>query len=524
MLDEAAKNLDSRPEYSLKIIKQINVNSIRRSPELYAKYCLIYSQALDKNYIDVTNDIIIKNAVDFYKNNNDKIHLMQSYYYLSRVQQNAQRFGESIISCFMAQSIASKLKNYHYLGLIYREMADLYNISYNSDEELIYRNLSLKSFKLGNDSSYMNDAVLDLCEAYNNAHKYNISKILSKQLMIEVLHNKDSITYYNAARVQAEALIGLGKIEMAKNILLSIGKVNYSNSNEEDSVHIAFCFYNLHKQDSALIYEQTTNGKTYQNDNVWFINYKIFKSTGRYAKALVLSEKFMGYQDSILKRVISHSVQNRLSDYVIYQKKRGKEKAEKKQFYILIISVTIIVVLILIALVLYYRWRNKFLKIERDMLMFQNLKPTLESQEKQLAYMTNSINNLFRQQFETIDSLCNIYYEGQSSVHVKNRIYDEVLRIIKSFQDDKKIRTEFKDIVNHYKNNIMMKLDESFPELKDIDCLLFLYVASGFSSRSISVFLQENINVIYNRKSRLKNKISKSDSKYREELLAVFYY
>lgn len=153
---------------------------------------------------------------------------------------------------------------------------------------------------------------------------------------------------------------------------------------------------------------------------------------------------------------------------------------------------------------------------------FQNLKQILRLKEKQLAHMANSINNLFKQQFETIDDLCNVYYEGQNSIHIKNRIYEEVLKTIKSFQDDKHSQNQLKDIVNRYKNDIMKKLEEAFPELRESDYLLFLYIASGFSSRAISVFLQENINVIYNRRSRLKDKILKSKHKYKEELLSVF--
>jgi hypothetical protein len=48
-----------------------------------------------------------------------------------------------------------------------------------------------------------------------------------------------------------------------------------------------------------------------------------------------------------------------------------------------------------------------------------------------------------------------------------------------------------------------------------------MYIVLGFSARAISVFLNEKIDVVYNRKSRLKQKIQKSDVLNKDYFLEI---
>ena len=63
-----------------------------------------------------------------------------------------------------------------------------------------------------------------------------------------------------------------------------------------------------------------------------------------------------------------------------------------------------------------------------------------------------------------------------------------------------------------YADGLMSKFRNQFPELKESDCMLYLYSIAGFSARAISILIDEKIEVVYNRKSRLKTKIKNSKS------------
>ena len=65
-LSRAEQVMQSLPDSALRIIENIDTDDIsRRSTR--ARYALLYSQALDKNYIDQTNDSLIRIAGKYYR-------------------------------------------------------------------------------------------------------------------------------------------------------------------------------------------------------------------------------------------------------------------------------------------------------------------------------------------------------------------------------------------------------------------------------------------------------------------------
>ncbi len=59
------------------------------SRRLKARYALLYSQALDKNYIDLTTDSIILPAVRYYRHHGNAEDKLKTLYYLGRIRKNA---------------------------------------------------------------------------------------------------------------------------------------------------------------------------------------------------------------------------------------------------------------------------------------------------------------------------------------------------------------------------------------------------------------------------------------------------
>ena len=134
--------------------------------------------------------------------------------------------------------------------------------------------------------------------------------------------------------------------------------------------------------------------------------------------------------------------------------------------------------------------------------------------------MSEQINNLFSHQFETINQLCNVYYDNQGTKFEKDRIYKEVKKQIESLGTEKSEQLE--EIINTYKDNLLSQFRKDFPTLSKDYQLFATYQFAGFSARAISLFTNDKVENIYNKKSRLKNKIANSTSPYKEEYLRLF--
>lgn len=96
--------IEEHPEEALKVLECVNREELTTS-KLKAKHALLYSMALDKNYIDVTSDSIIAPAVNYYKLHRDHNSRFKAYYYQARVYENAGNFDQAMESIAYAENI-----------------------------------------------------------------------------------------------------------------------------------------------------------------------------------------------------------------------------------------------------------------------------------------------------------------------------------------------------------------------------------------------------------------------------------
>ena len=92
--------------------------------------------------------------------------------------------------------------------------------------------------------------------------------------------------------------------------------------------------------------------------------------------------------------------------------------------------------------------------------------------------------------------------------------------VINNIGRDSSTIEKMEQLVNAHLNNLMYDFRSDYPLLKEDDYKLFLYFVSGFSPRAISILLQVKIDIIYNRKSSLKRKISNNHNINVEKYLA----
>ena len=94
---QAETCMNEYPDSALTVLKSIGQADLQ-SEEHHARYALLYSQALDKNYIDVTSDSLIQVAVEYYKDKDDVRSRFFSYYYLGRIYTNANELTRATLA------------------------------------------------------------------------------------------------------------------------------------------------------------------------------------------------------------------------------------------------------------------------------------------------------------------------------------------------------------------------------------------------------------------------------------------
>jgi hypothetical protein len=87
-LSQVESYIEEKPDSALVTLEQIDLSELSGKEEK-AKHALLYSMALDKNFVDKTDFEVLQPAIDYYEDNGSATDKLRTYYYQGRICQNA---------------------------------------------------------------------------------------------------------------------------------------------------------------------------------------------------------------------------------------------------------------------------------------------------------------------------------------------------------------------------------------------------------------------------------------------------
>lgn len=200
-------------------------------------------------------------------------------------------------------------------------------------------------------------------------------------------------------------------------------------------------------------------------------------------------------------------------EFMLYQ-----ERAKRR-------TITLTCLIILLAasgIIVWMRQRLKTGIAKNEALMAEasGLRNLIELTSGNVGRLESKLHNLLESRFALVDSLCQTYYESQGTKLERKAIIDRVKSEIESVRSDS--FPEMEKAVNDCRGNMLVKVLENFPEIKADDYHLLVYLACGLSSRTICLLLDETIDVVYKRKSRLKSRLKERVAPDCPEIMSVF--
>ena len=520
-LDQAEALMTEHPDSALSILQEVDEAQLSTKAQ-QARFALLLSMALDKNYIDIASDSFIRPAVEYYEKHGTDRDKMLTCYYLANTYINADETAKCLISLTDAEKYAKKIEDYFYLGMIYRMMADAYNDIYCRNEELKYRQQSYDSFKMAGSQRHIDFAYLDLGIALSNTHQYTQAIDIYKDLLIVAEDNADSILLNNCLSHLGHSYSLNGNYRESITSILKQSSLFPQRVMSKDYRNLARDYAALAMPDSAVFYMKKAENLIKNNIDTqvtYSINYELSKYKGDYKTALENYEELFDLNAYVTDSIMGKSVLVTLQDYITQQAEYDNYIAEQKRNRLYYIITFLVLGIIAASIILYLRWKNKNQEMEKNLQLAQSIRDTLHIKEGQLSEMNTQIQALFSQQFSVIDELCNVYFETKDTKAEKDRIYKEVLKQINDIGTNKVSQLEV--IVNTYRNQLMRDFRKDLPNLNSDIYQFAIYQFSGFSSRAISIFMNEKIENVYNKKSRLKSRIQKSDVPRKEEYLSL---
>lgn len=166
-MDKAESLMETMPDSALFLLESIPSSTIN-GKEMAARYALLKSMALDKNYIDTTNFKVLQPALDYYLKHGTPNERLRAYYYQGRIYQNRGDDDSAMCSfinaCDLKQKATDTLVLAHTLvaqGAVYHKQYNINDfIQNNLEAAKLYGAINKKLFEIKSYTKAINGYVI----------------------------------------------------------------------------------------------------------------------------------------------------------------------------------------------------------------------------------------------------------------------------------------------------------------------------------------------------------------------------
>ena len=519
-LNQAESIMDQQPDSALSLLKQIEGNRIL-SEKQNALYALLYSQALDKNYIDITNDSLINIAVDYYQNHGSARHRFLSLFYQGRVYYNAKNYAKSMIAYTQAEQLYDKFDDDYYKGMLQTQKGTIYDRYANYKKGLEAYQEAYRYYDKANKQQHKLYANYHIATGFGTSNK---TYDLSKQKYCETI---ELAKQQNDTTLIKLCLTGLITLSVADDKYedatkwFNVLKNNYGDDGLYSKLYSCIAVTLAHNGD----FEESDRyiklaGQTALDayDSISFFmrssETAYLKSEYKNAYNLLESGQLLEVQNTR-----KHLEQPILSEQIKVIEKDLEISKYKQRNNVIMFGLTMVIAsMLLVYLVVYYRstLRRKQQRIDDYSNLVMDLQHTISDKD---SAASETIQTIFKGHFDMLNNLGDSITLFNDSAKNQKTAIREIKNLITQFDEDKKSLKDLENTVNRCCNNVMSIVRDEIPNLSEEDYRQLCYHFAGFSGKVISMLLDKSSASIYTRKSRLKEKIKQSDAEHKDMIL-----
>lgn len=524
-VNDTLKDVESyimeRPDSALTVLDTMD-RSLLKSERLRAHHALLHAMALDKNFIDVDDDSLARVAVEYYSKKGPDKYYARSLYYLGLSYYYAQDYKKAILEFTKAENVAERCDSL-YWGMIKCFQGHTYGETHNDIEQLECLKVSYEIFKSLDDRRNCDASML-----YISNVLFNIGRTEeAKEILGEMISNKNIDS------------------DIIQSVILSYAFINVVSDKQPDYV-LADQMY------SKLIAEYGSSQMTYKNYWAWAYSlsklgrgieaqeivsqlietdmsgtadywmYLIEKSEGNPEEAL----KYLERSTTKINKEVTEALQQSLAlsqrDYYESEFENAEYKARNRKMIAISVGIGSILILVLVL------WGTSvYVKRQREEKDYylnyaDEIRRQLEaSKNDDYPQLQRKYLEISKSRFEMIASLYEEYVLYRGKKNAEHAVYSKVSEIINAFLTDNANHKQLESVLDESLGGIVSMLRKEMPKLKEIDYSIFCYAIIGFDATTISHLLNISANVVYIRKSRMRQHIEETNPDHKNRFLEV---
>ena len=547
-LASAEELMEERPDSALAVLCAIDSTAIDNAGRR-ALHGLLMAEARYKNFIDETDDSIIAASAAYFGRKGDDRRLMRARFIQAKIQFNNSDYTHSIVSALKAEKLARQDSDNLYLARIYEHMGLTYLRNHNVDAQLPYVYKAYECYSHAGEQRSALFSLIDRGNALNNLEQYNNSLALLDSVA-RIIEEKDTLLSIYLGQVKIDALLQSGRKDDAISELQKLGSINGRDFSDDYSVPYKVFISNGDMSHAKIYLDSIMASYSLTNDSGYKLVAQLdyYTASGDAATALQFAKSYIDYLYKENLKQLNKSVLQAQSDY--YEALGNEASLRADRFWNWLVVSIFCMFFVIMAGLLYHRYKIKIKRIELRTKIWEisellakmqekdnelrsvnyktysankaidKLRLEIEEKENALFRLGNSINELYKSQFKTLNELCREYYsKNEASERVRKTLYKDFESIILELRGASKFQ-KLEESLNMYCDNIAEKLKTTVKGLKYSDYKMLILIFAGLSVNAICVICDIERGNYYIKRQRLRDRIQQSDSVYCELFLS----
>ena len=498
--------MNEHPDSALSFLKNIGQVDLQTEEHL-AHYALLYSQALDKNYIDVTNDSLINIAVEYYKDKDDVRAKFYAYYYQGRVYTNAKELTRATLAYMEAEQLVEELDDDYAAGLLYTQLGNIYREYYDLPKALESYQLSTEHYQKAGKPLHKLYGMLSQSAVYKSMNKDTDSFHILYNTLTEAKETNQASVIRSCLADLIMLCLNMDKQEEAISFYYDL--INHYPIEKMSPLFYASLSLLMAKEkeiEKSQLYlnEAWARTKT-QGDSIhlYYISAQIGDLTGNSQKAYSDLKQSITLQNSRIREALQQPVLTAQKNF-LHQELEYQEYKLRMEKYIRLLGF-IILALVSAIIILFLRKRfQKSLK-EQDSLheeKMEELRQEALKREESLRSYTHELETKSCLSKQDIERLNQELEESKKHIEEARIFRDQTQKEMELLSNDALLRIN-KTLKNHFKQieNTYQVLQAKYKNAENRDKSIEEYIKNTtnefYGSKKAERNLEKLVNELY---------------------------
>ena len=507
-LDNAKCLMEVSPAEALDTLESIDREALT-TRKLRASHALLYSMALDKNYIDLKNDSIIAPAVEYYSRHGDADIRFRTHYYHARIFENAGDYDNALLAVSKAEALDTAKVDADVLCMLYAMKGSIYDIAWRPHDAIesyeLARRYALESHKFRHYAYYTLYCAMEYRQASDS--------ILFEKCLSEAQDYQEYFTLTERHIYQSIMLNRMIDLEKDSNEVLGFVEnylIEYPQSEKINWKNIAraYQYLNMHEKALEVLKLYTDYNDVSLDPGYYAILSEILAELKDYDEALKAHEKYAYINDA-------EDIKLHQSDLKLVEQRHSHEIQEISQKYKFLYLTIIFLSILFVSLFYIIKWYKAYSKNKSEY-------DSLIKEYDELRRLEAKLNDAYRYLSEQMDrrgesskDLMTIlgYRIKSLSAFLKRPIPDALSKIPSQIEDIKKNKNYIVDSVGllyaiNYPDFVSVLQNHGLTSSEIGFCCLYIM---GLNMPEVGEIIGK-VSSIYNINSTIRKKLNISTS------------